>query len=809
MAGRFSKQQSISGMPSSRTLPMEVFLDARGLDLVNPHDSVKKGRTPYARDFRLYESGSDVRRVAVTSRTGSREYMKPLNESLDYESNKTVTGNQTMGTVINTKIQKLEGLTVGNLITKIDVMIGHGGKGLIRADIYSGDEFPDTRVGESSLAVNPNILAPIRFIDAPEVEADTTYWLVMYIQDDGEAEYDVPTTDGAGLHNSNGGTVSITNLNCSLIYDVHTSPKAVFKGAYRYNSPVGVNRTVAVYDTTMYYVRDGKLVPFVTGLSDEATEYDFTVNDGKLFWVNGYDKLMSWNGWTGLDYVNGLSNGSFNSDTTGWTKWATSTIARNTTEYRTSPASLYITNTGTNQRGVDVAVDMEPGKRYKISFWAKSSASNVKIRAEAIYGVGSSFLGVVPGSELTLTSSWQKVEAWYTPGNSKGIYGGLRFLTLNGAGLANGNFYIDDVTVEDTGIDTILEAPILYLLETHYTRLWGVTSEDKNQVVYSENPGNPTNNPERRQWYYYWHSASYAYAPTPRAQDPIVSIASFQDSMIAFTATGKYVISGDNRATVAVREAVSMQGAINNRGTLVYRNLLYFVGKEGIYQYDGAKDINIAANVQPEFDNCPVKNGISAAAFDKYIYFYYGDQSINNRALIYHIDYGEVLMDTGINVDYSLSLYDGDDDIGMIQFHSKSPYASILDPDVLSDSGKPIDFEYRFKYNSMGSPAQKKRIKKLFPLFEAVYSTFPIIVGMDKNFENNPNNKVLILSTDGSKWADFDWGEGSWGGDTSFNPRKVRYSGDGYYWQLRVSRKAVNNKVALVGAQFNYKIKRL
>jgi hypothetical protein len=81
---------------------------------------------------------------------------------------------------------------------------------------------------------------------------------------------------------------------------------------------------------------------------------------------------------------------------------------------------------------------------------------------------------------------------------------------------------------------------------------------------------------------------------------------------------------------------------------------------------------------------------------------------------------------------------------------------------------------------------------------------------MDKDFQDSPRVKDLLMTTNGAKWGEFNWGDGTlYGGDKSFNVRRQSYSGYAYYWQLRVSRRAVNNRVAFIGAQFSYKTKRL
>ena len=804
MATNFSRRQSTTNVPSARTLPGEVMLQPKGVDLVNPHDLVDDGRSPFAENFRLYESGSDTRRVAVTSRSGSSPYMSPLNESIGFETSKEPSSILSLGKVINTKIQKLSIDNYG-LLTRLDAKIfGTEATGPIRADVYSGGDIPTELLAESSCSVVPSDgsgWAKFIFIDAPELEAGKTYWVVFYIQDDGDGEYKVITTASPDtLYTSNGGINVLTEENSSIIYKLYTTPKAEFKGAYRFNQEGADNKTVVVYGTTLYLLDpiNNQYLPIETNLSDQAIEYDFTVMDGKLFWVNGFDNLRAWNGILNPT-TNIVTNGRFDTNTTGWSSTNSSTLARDTADYSSAPASLRVTG---NHRGTDYPVTIEKGRKYKYSVMIKMDSS-ASMSFETVNQVGGTFQEQIIKETIT-GGSWIKKEGYFTPTkDTKGI----RFYS------PGSNFRIDDISIIDTGLETIKDdqLPILNMVESHANRIWGVQADDTNKIVFSEAPGNPSNNTAREQWYYQWLSVSFVYVPLPKAQDPIRSIISFQDNLVVFTDTGKYNIYGTDRSNLQMRQAVSTQGAINNRGTMVHRNILFFVGTDGLYSYDGAKDTNLAALVQPEFDAIPNPRNISVAAFDRLIRFYYpGDgKAYNNRALLYHTDYKEVLMDTGMNVDMAVAFFDGDDNTQLLYFNSLAPMAMMSD-DTQSDCGKPIDFEYRLKYNSMDVPAQRKRIKKYFPLFESVDNTFPVNVSMDKDFQNNPITRTLILTANGGVWAGFDWGDDTeWGGNTSFKPKRMRYSGYGYYWQLRISRRAVGNHIAFIGVQYNYKLKRL
>lgn len=373
-----------------------------------------------------------------------------------------------------------------------------------------------------------------------------------------------------------------------------------------------------------------------------------------------------------------------------------------------------------------------------------------------------------------------------------------------------------DGTTVETITDT--ELPILSDIVMHKDRLWGVDANDPNRLVFSENPGNPAYDPTgttpttpSEQWYYAWLSVSFIYVPRPHNGSPVTGLVSFQDALTVFTQDKKYVISGYDRGSFVLREATGSKGSLSKRGVAADENKIYFVGVDGLYEYNGSADEKISKLVNPLFDGCAYKDKITPVIYKNEVRFYFanGNQPRNDSCLIYDKNVGEMLLDTDTYVNRALFYRDADDDQELIEFSSLVPVAYLAEKSYHS-LGAPIDFEYRLKYDSLGAPAQKKRIRKYFPLLQGVDNTFYIQLAMDKDFEDSPREKNVLLSTNGATLGSFNLGDGTTlGGDKSFKQHRQSYSGYAYYWQLRVIRKGVNNRVAFIGAQFSYKTKRL
>ena len=797
---------------------MSAVMDLRGIDMVTPVDLISNGRTPYSKNFRLYAQQSDDRRVAVSSRKGPGYYITPLGETLS-ASNTASTGASTakVGVITGQHAQPFTAPS-NDRITRIDVQVykEETATGPLMVQIWSDNGGPAKLLSESSL-LSGNIgvsaaYVTARFVNAVKMTSGATYWIVLVMQDDGKNNYTLTTTT-AGTHawKTDSALSAIEEQSYAINYRLYTAVDGADKGSYRLNRENADNRTLVAYGDTMYRIDEAShsLVKLVDGLNVNASEYRFTNGDNKAFWVNGYDDLTAWNGTYETDNPNLVTNGSFDSNTSGWAIDDSETIARDTTTYHSSPASLKVSG---GYPEVNYNMNLDKNKRYLVTFWVNPvNAGSIIFEMCNVAGTGNA--GNIASKTTAVTAgSWQKIQFYMTPYDQD-----VKRIRLIGNSM---DYYIDDVSIVETGIEYIRdpELPILSDIIMHKDRLWGVVAADRNKLVFSENPGNPAFNPTgtiattaREQWYYAWLSVSFWYVPRPFNGSPITALVSFQDALTIFTQDNKYVLSGYDRGSLNLRQSTGVKGALSRRGVVSDENRIYFVSDDGFYEHNGSADTKLSTLILPLFDGCGHKEMITPVMWKNQVRFYMASEgsAVNDLCAIWDKNTEEMLLDTDVYVNRALYYNDADDNDELVEFSSLVPTAYLAEQDYNSLGG-PIDFEYRFNYDSMGSPMQRKRLKRFYPILQGVDSTFTVNVDMDKDFEDSPKLKEQQLVVNGAKIGEFVIGDGTLlGGDKSFKPKRQSYSGYAYYWQLRVRRKGVNNRVALVGAQYAYKTKRL
>lgn len=371
------------------------------------------------------------------------------------------------------------------------------------------------------------------------------------------------------------------------------------------------------------------------------------------------------------------------------------------------------------------------------------------------------------------------------------------------------NGYDDLKAWNGTTVETITDAelPILKLIVVYKDRLWGVVANEANKIVFCEVPGNPSDALPGAQWYYAWRSTSFMYQPAPKVADPIMALVPFQDMLKVLTTGQKLDIFGYSYETFTSKQNPDTKGTLSS-STATDGQFLYHVGKEGIIRHNGTSGVVITTSIQPIYDAIPDKSKINLVYWNNTLRVYYGS-GYSNEILVYDLVRDEWMRDTETWAKRGIAWNDADDNGQLIESSSLIPRIMFAETGY-SALGKAIDFVYWTKYESLGAPAQRKRIIKYFPLFEPSDREFIINVDMDKDMQNLPVHNSVGLTTTGATWGNFKWDDGTtWGANTAFVPTRLRFPGYAYYFQTRISRRAVNNQVKFYGTQYSYKLKRL
>lgn len=300
-------------------------------------------------------------------------------------------------------------------------------------------------------------------------------------------------------------------------------------------------------------------------------------------------------------------------------------------------------------------------------------------------------------------------------------------------------------------------------------------------------------------------SVNFQYVPDTSSPDPITGLVPFQNQLVIFTRDSKYLLLGDDVSTLGLSQSPGgTKGAVSQESIAMGEKVVYFVSIDGgAYYYDGAQDIGLSDNVQPEMSNLldADPDSIDSVVVDKGWRIYYkrlGDTQ-HTRMLLLDLRFNEWLIDTDtytrLGDAWTLednTLTEASSTIGAIYFGEAQE----------SQLGAPIQFKYWTNYKKYTSGIAKDRVRTFRAIFASPDKTIDVLVGKDADFDNDARYKTVLLTSSGIL---YDGGEtyGSataiYGRGTRVSQPRIALSGRANNTQYRFEKDVINTSVRLYG----------
>jgi len=305
MAVRSRFAPRVPQAPTGRKLSSQIVKDMRGLNSTDPYGILPQSASPYLRNARMYLSTTE-RQVAISTRTGAREYTIPIGEGV--EASETSTDNADEVTASQTTwIGQMFSPSTTGVLTKVDINVKKGdGSAPLSIRVYTDNSGEPGDLIARSTILNPFIddsfaYSEARFVEAPLLESTEDYWLVFSVQKAGSDNdtYILSTTD-----NSTDASISVssgnewTAENYSLNFRAYLSENSGVLGSVRYYPQSSSPVTFFAHQTDIYEVddSDGSTTSVKSGLNAGTSVVRFAQFAGDMFAVNGLDPLQRYSG---------------------------------------------------------------------------------------------------------------------------------------------------------------------------------------------------------------------------------------------------------------------------------------------------------------------------------------------------------------------------------------------------------------------------------------------------------------------------------------------------------------------------------
>jgi hypothetical protein len=333
-----------------------------------------------------------------------------------------------------------------------------------------------------------------------------------------------------------------------------------------------------------------------------------------------------------------------------------------------------------------------------------------------------------------------------------------------------------------------------YSVMEHKGLLFYLSSDDVNKLFYT-NFG----------LYETFTSTDFFYVPSPKTGDPSKAMAKLNGNLFIITRNNKYILYGAENATFRLDNAVGQKGTFSQESVAFDETSIYLASDDGIYEFNGAQENNIAQDVLDWWTGLSNKTNTVLELHNNRLYVYYtpNGQSVNTRCKVYHRLYGVWESDdTNTYVARTYSRLDNDNylllasnRVGMLMLGEQST-------NDYNNMGEPLTYELRTNYNHYQAPAQYKRVASYRPHFDAITGSYSIQVGYCTDYSDSPNYVSVSLSGSGPRFDQgYTFNSGvRFGGLQQVNPTDtISIPGQWRRLQIRYQRQAARQPVSFDG----------
>lgn len=278
------------------------------------------------------------------------------------------------------------------------------------------------------------------------------------------------------------------------------------------------------------------------------------------------------------------------------------------------------------------------------------------------------------------------------------------------------------------------------LIEEHKGLLFFVDRDDKTRLFFS-NFGE----------YDVFTSTDFIYVPAPKSYDALTALAKLNGVLYLFANRNKFQLYGADNDTFSLDEAGSQRGTFTQESCVYDSNFIYHADDDGIWQFDGSGEINLALPFLQEYLDIPDKKSIRLDVFKNRLYCFYtpagGD--VNSECFVINLLLG-VYESRDLNTYVGRTFgRDSQDDL-FIQASNRvaALYFAELPTNDHSNLGDQLSLEIKTAYDHFGSPAQRKRVPKWRPQFPSQRGSYSIQAGYDLDLRGQPTfTDVSIAGT--------------------------------------------------------------
>lgn len=252
-------------------------------------------------------------------------------------------------------------------------------------------------------------------------------------------------------------------------------------------------------------------------------------------------------------------------------------------------------------------------------------------------------------------------------------------------------------------------------------------------------------------------STDFIYVPAPKRSDKIKAMAKLNGVLYLISRNNKYSLLGTDNATFTLDEAYGQKGTFSQESVVYDENYIYLASDDGIYQFNGTYEKNIAEDIINDYTGILIKDDINLELHDNKLYVWYrpNGQANTQECFVYNILYGVwESRDVNTPIGRSFSRHDTSDLFLQASNNSGTVYYSERASNDYNNLGDILQAEARTAYDHFSSPQQKKRITYWRPIITTQAGNYSMQAGFAADYSNDVTFTNVALQEQGSAYDD-------------------------------------------------------
>lgn len=250
-------------------------------------------------------------------------------------------------------------------------------------------------------------------------------------------------------------------------------------------------------------------------------------------------------------------------------------------------------------------------------------------------------------------------------------------------------------------------------------------------------------------------STDFGYMPGPKSADGLRAMAPLNGVLYFFAKRNKRLLLGSDNDTFSDDDASSQRGTFSQESLVYDANYIYHADDEGIWQFNGSDERNLAEDFLPDYLAITNKAGITLDIFSNRLYVWYAPagSADNTECFVYNLTLNLYEgKDTGAIIGRTFGRNTQDDSFIQASNRIGALYYGERSSNDYSNLGGQLNASLSTAYSHFDTPSQLKRVPKQRPQLPSVSGSYSVQAGYDKDFENNPTFRDIDVSGNGGRY---------------------------------------------------------